>query len=142
MFLSRIISRLMDWSNVACKHCHYSGSLEPISCFHIASMISRFSRAKTKSFLLTFLASVTEGLISRKCFLPKSSVTSSFGYIQYVFPWSSFALVFRVESAWTETLSTCWCYDCMDARFQPFSCNVITNSSSSNGQMKSPKGSS
>ena len=82
MFLSRIISRLMDWSNVACKHCHYSGSLEPISCFYIALMISPFSRAKTKSFLVILLASVTVGLILRTYLLLKTSVTSSFGYIQ------------------------------------------------------------
>ena len=59
------ISRLMDES--------YSHCLGPISCPHIVSTVSWFSKAKAKSFLLTFLASITEGLISRTCFLLKSS---------------------------------------------------------------------
>ena len=40
---------------------HFSVPSEPISCPHIASMISQLRRAKTKSFLFTMLANVTGG---------------------------------------------------------------------------------
>ena len=89
------------------SHQLYSDLFEPISCPKRASMISRSSSAMTKSFLFTFLATMTEGLISKWCFLLKSFATSSFEKSKYYLHKKNLSTL-RKSSFVDKLKVTCW----------------------------------